>query len=248
MVENRAVQGGSYAICAEAHRLLGLTFLTVCLSSSAFGRTWRRLFVQTWFILHHSAAHNDGTTAQPLGLQRPPTVHGGSPTNETTRALYELQTECPDLIVQLAGHPTCMVFYGGAGFVVRTAVASGFADSSLACGRRHHLGMEFAVPPPLLPLILCGCSQTSSAAHEQSQRFGVAQTTACDFLYAAYAQTGHVDVFDSGFSSGELFPGRSSTRVFRKGFAPFGIQNTSEAKIWSLRKQDYTRKDEVAGR
>jgi len=149
------------------------------------------------------------------------------------------------LVVQATGGPTGIVAYGGTGFVVTTAAASGPARFMWAAEDGTISAWSPAVPPTTLSHVMI--PNALAPAHGAIYKgLALAQTTTGAFLYAADFHNNHVDVFDSAFHAVALAGGFVDPRL-PKGFAPFGIQTIGTMVFVAYAKQDKDAKDEVAG-
>jgi uncharacterized protein (TIGR03118 family) len=191
-----------------------------------------------------AATHVDPLLINAWGLAASPTSPWWVADNETNSStLYDAAGAPRSLVVQVPGHPTGIVSYGGTGFVVTTATGSGSARFIFAAEDGTVSAWSPAVSQTQSSIVV---PSASSPAHGAIYKgLALARTPSGDFLYAADFHNNRVDVFDSSFkpvtAAGFADPG------LPQGFAPFGIQMISGRIFVAYAKQDEDAEDEIAG-
>jgi uncharacterized protein (TIGR03118 family) len=195
-----------------------------------------------------AAVHKDPLLINAWGLAASPTSPWWVADNGTNvSTLYNATGAASSLIVQVAGHPTGMVYSGGAGFVVTNGSASAPARFLFAAEDGTISGWSSAVQPPPPTHLFIVVPNAAAPAHGAVYKgLAVASTASGDFLYAADFHNNHVDVFDASFhpvsvAGAFIDPGLPAR------FAPFGIQNIRGKILVAYAKQDEDAEDEIAG-
>src|SRR5205823_3751117 len=159
--------------------------------------------------------------------------------------IYNATGVASPLIVQVAGHPTGTVFYGGSGFIVTNGSASAPSRFLFAAEDGSISGWSPLVAPATQSHVVV--QNASAPAHGAIYKgLAVAQTASGDFLYAADFHNNHVDVYDASFHRVTAAGAFVDPRL-PDGFAPFGIQNIAGKILVSYAKQDADAEDEIAG-
>lgn len=139
------------------------------------------------------------------------------------------------------GHPTGIVFSGGADFVVTNGTANGPARFIFATEDGTIAGWA---PNVDAANALTAIDNSASESVYTGLALGGDGTT--HLLYAANFHSGKVDVFDGTFKPVEV-PGGFVDPKLPPGFAPFGIQAIGGDIYVTYAKQDESGEDEVAG-
>jgi uncharacterized protein (TIGR03118 family) len=195
------------------------------------------------------AAHTDPLLINAWGIAASPTGPWWVADNATNvSTLYNAAGVAQSLIVKVAGAPTGMMWYAGAGFVVSNGAASAPSRFLFAAEDGTISGWAATVPPPAPSTqSFVVVPNASAPAHDAIYKgLAVAQTAGGDFLYAADFHNGRVDVFDSSFHPVNT-PGAFVNPRLPKRFAPFGIQNIGGRILVAYAKQDEDAEDEIAG-
>jgi uncharacterized protein (TIGR03118 family) len=195
-----------------------------------------------------SALHTDPLLINAWGLAASSTSPWWVADNATNvSTLYNATGVANPLIVQVSGHPTGLVFYGGTGFVVHNGPSSAPSRFLFAAEDGTISGWSGAVQPPPPTHSFIVVPNAAAPAHGAIYKgLAVAQTQAGDFLYAADFHNNRVDVFDAGFHLLNA-PGAFVDPHLPAHFAPFGIQNIAGKIYVAYAKQDDEAEDEVAG-
>ena len=227
--------------------LLAGTVLAV-LAASPASAAGSNAFRETKLVSDQAgvAAHMDGHLVNAWGLAAGPMTPWWVADNETeVSTLYDGAGVARPLVVNVAGHPTGLVFNGGSGFVVSDGTHSGPALFLFATEAGTIRGWNPSVPPPPF-------STETELGRDRSgvgaiyKGLAIASTPAGDRLYATDFHNARVDVFDSSFGL-VTTPGAFVDHNVPAGFAPFGIQNVGGTIVVTYAKQDADREDDVAG-
>jgi uncharacterized protein (TIGR03118 family) len=195
-----------------------------------------------------AAAHTDPLLINAWGLAATPTSPWWVADNATNvSTLYNATGVASSLIVQVAGHPTGMVFSGGTGFVVTNGSLSAPARFLFAAedGTISAWSSSVQPPPPTHSFIVV--PNVASPAHGAIYKgLALASTASGDRLFAADFHNNHVDVFDSSFHPVSV-PGAFIDPGLPARFAPFGIQNIGGKILVAYAMQGEDAVDEIAG-
>ncbi|HEY4367666.1 MAG TPA: TIGR03118 family protein [Steroidobacteraceae bacterium] len=142
------------------------------------------------------------------------------------------------------GHPTGIVFSGGADFVISKTTPTG----TLTGPARFIFATEDGTIAAWAPNVDAVNALTIVPNTTQASYKGLALggTGITHLLYAANFHLGRVDVFDSMFQPTTV-PGGFVDRNLPAGYAPFGIQAINGDIYVTFAKQDAAADEEVAG-
>ena len=140
------------------------------------------------------------------------------------------------------GSPTGVVFNGGPGFVVSENGLSAPSRFLFATEDGTISGWTEVVDPTRALLAV-----ESSSAGAVYKGLALATDPAGQrFLYAADFGHGRIDVFDQNFNA-VARPGSFQDPSLPSGFAPFNIQNVNNLLFVTYARQDWARRENVAG-